>query len=451
MYSDILALLVLLSVGGALLGSIAFVVLRFANIPRIPPLSGWAALVWVGVLLAMGVVVASFLAGTNPLVVTGRESRVTLLLAGLGHLLGAFLIGFIAAGLTGFLPVTKRPNFIRTTLLLTTIAMLFSAMGQLKQTAFCFGGCSESVDLEEPKASATNSEISPEFLSLKQQAEAGDALAQYEIGLRYSEGKGVLKDATQAVSWWRMAAEQGNAPAQRRLGLSYIKREGIPTDDQTENRFSIFLNDQQSGIQWLRKAAEQGDAEAQVILGQGFDGEGLLAKEASLFFSKENLNKDAAPAESVKWYRLAAEQGVADAQVILGKKIFYGKGVPKDPKQAAVWIRKAAEQGHMEGQYRLGWMYVHGLGVTKDDTIAAEWFRKAAEHGYAEAQRWLGAMYGHGYGVPQNIVWAYTWFNLAAAQGNEQAVKNLENISMRMNPEQIAEAKRLSREWKSTQ
>ena len=60
-------------------------------------------------------------------------------------------------------------------------------------------------------------------------------------------------------------------------------------------------------------------------------------------------------------------------------------------------------------------------------------------------------MYYNGQGVPRDYVMAYMWFNLAAAQGQEVAkvASGLRNISERvMTPEQIAEAQRLSREFK---
>ena len=50
-------------------------------------------------------------------------------------------------------------------------------------------------------------------------------------------------------------------------------------------------------------------------------------------------------AEAVKWYRLAAEQGDADAQYNLGLMYDNGNGVPQDYKEAVKWYRLAAEQG----------------------------------------------------------------------------------------------------------
>lgn len=45
-------------------------------------------------------------------------------------------------------------------------------------------------------------------------AELGDVAAQYNLGLMYSNGKGIKQDDAEAVKWYhRKAAEQGNAAA----------------------------------------------------------------------------------------------------------------------------------------------------------------------------------------------------------------------------------------------
>jgi TPR repeat protein len=50
--------------------------------------------------------------------------------------------------------------------------------------------------------------------------------------------------------------------------------------------------------------------------------------------------------QAVRWFRIAAEQGSAEARHILGLAYETGRGVPKDPIEAARWFRLAAEQGH---------------------------------------------------------------------------------------------------------
>jgi len=50
-------------------------------------------------------------------------------------------------------------------------------------------------------------------------ADLGDANAQLQLGILYSEGKGVEKDEKESVKWWTKAAEQGNGDAALLLRL----------------------------------------------------------------------------------------------------------------------------------------------------------------------------------------------------------------------------------------
>ena len=58
--------------------------------------------------------------------------------------------------------------------------------------------------------------------------------------------------------------------------------------------------------------------------------------------------------------RKSAEQGNAEAQVLLSRFYYKGEGVPKDYKEAFTWYRKSAEQGDAEVQYSLGVRYYNG-------------------------------------------------------------------------------------------
>ena len=50
-------------------------------------------------------------------------------------------------------------------------------------------------------------------------AKQGDAVAQYNLGVMYDNGQGVLQDDKTAVKWYTLAAEQGDADAQNNLEL----------------------------------------------------------------------------------------------------------------------------------------------------------------------------------------------------------------------------------------
>ena len=84
----------------------------------------------------------------------------------------------------------------------------------------------------------------------------------------------------------------------------------------------------------------------------------------------------------------------------------YGDGLAADDRgdyaTAARLYRLAAEQGLAEAQNNLGALYGDGKGVPQDYTEAVKWYRLSAEQGLAEAQNKLGALYGDGKGVPQD-------------------------------------------------
>lgn len=71
----------------------------------------------------------------------------------------------------------------------------------------------------------------PKSLSdLRKLADAGDADAQWQMGVRYHDGEGVPEDDAQAVRWFQRAAEQGNVAAQGALGAYYWRGRGVSAD-----------------------------------------------------------------------------------------------------------------------------------------------------------------------------------------------------------------------------
>ena len=67
--------------------------------------------------------------------------------------------------------------------------------------------------------------------------------------------------------------------------------------------------------------------------------------------------------------------------IYLGWMYANGRGVEQDDAEAVKWYRLAAEQGDADAQASLGWMYASGRGVEQDDAEAVKWYRLAAEQG----------------------------------------------------------------------
>jgi hypothetical protein len=62
-------------------------------------------------------------------------------------------------------------------------------------------------------------------------AEQGIAVAQYNLGVMYDNGQGVMQDYAAAVKWYDLAAAQGFADAQYNLGNMYAAGKGVVQDD----------------------------------------------------------------------------------------------------------------------------------------------------------------------------------------------------------------------------
>jgi uncharacterized protein len=120
-----------------------------------------------------------------------------------------------------------------------------------------------------------------------------------------------------------------------------------------------------------------------------------------------------------------------------------GTGVPQNNAEAVKWYRLAAEKGEADAQANLAVMYRDGNGVPQDYAEAVKWFRLAGE---TDAQYNLGVMYANGEGVPKDAVEAYVWFSVAAAQGLKDAAKTRDTAKEKLTPEQLKKGQRQATE-----
>jgi TPR repeat protein len=86
-------------------------------------------------------------------------------------------------------------------------------------------------------------------------ASAGDARAQYRLGILYAHGRGVTVSSREAVGWFRRAAQNGYAPAQYHLGWMLYKGDDVARDAARATRL-------------MQQAAGQGMAAAYLALGR---------------------------------------------------------------------------------------------------------------------------------------------------------------------------------------
>jgi hypothetical protein len=113
--------------------------------------------------------------------------------------------------------------------------------------------------------------------------------------------------------------------------------------------------------------------------------------------------------------RMEAGDGNPRSQALLGLVYEMGAaGVTADPVQALSWFRKAADQGIAWAEIWAGDFYYTGSpGVPKDLYKAIELYKSAAEHGSPSAAFFVGRMYFFGEGVVMNMGEAAGWFRRA--------------------------------------
>jgi localization factor PodJL len=148
-------------------------------------------------------------------------------------------------------------------------------------------------------------------------AAAGNAAAQYELGVAYFDGRNVTRDQKAAAQWLEKAATQGLAPAQYRLATLFEKGLGVGRDPSLAKL-------------WYQRASERGNARAMhnlaVLTAEGATGKPDYATAAI-------------------WFKKAAELGVADSQFNLAILYARGLGVDLNLSQSYVWFAVAAGQG----------------------------------------------------------------------------------------------------------
>jgi hypothetical protein len=143
------------------------------------------------------------------------------------------------------------------------------------------------------------------------QAAAGNAEAQYRMGMMARFGWGMDKDSGVAARWLQQAASQGHPLAQAELGTMYRLGRGVPEDPREAAR-------------WLTVAASTGVSMAQLSIGRMY---------------RDGVGVDRDLVEAYAWFSAAGDNGVMDG-------FAYRSEITKEmsPEQVAEGKRRAAQR-----------------------------------------------------------------------------------------------------------
>ena len=157
-------------------------------------------------------------------------------------------------------------------------------------------------------------------------AEAGDVRAAFMLGGLLSSGRAGMRDDSEALRWFRVAASAGLPVAQYNMALMLSAGRGAERDYA-------------EALRWYEAAGEQGMAEA------GFNAAMLLLNGAPGVPREQTRGVD--------WLRRAADRGLAQAEYNLGVLREFGRGMPRDLNAAGAWYRRASRQGYQPAVERL--------------------------------------------------------------------------------------------------
>lgn len=76
-------------------------------------------------------------------------------------------------------------------------------------------------------------------------------------------------------------------------------------------------------------------------------------------------------------YKLASQQGSAEAALKIGDFYYYGTGIQRDYNRSVQFYHLAAGVNHAQARYNLGFMYQYGLGVPQDFHLAQRYYDAA--------------------------------------------------------------------------
>ena len=157
---------------------------------------------------------------------------------------------------------------------------------------------------------------------------------------------------------------------------------------------------------------------------------------------------------AIKNLGMAADEGHAAANTLIGHLYRDGHGVAPDGLEAARYYARGAELGQCAAQLSLARMYHIGSSKIRDEALAEHWYREAAKRGYPWAQFAIASFHMNGVLVQKDDVQAYFWFSALAENPRrfgdgvglamqEVAIISLLTIRDRMTAEQFIDARDL--------
>ncbi len=203
------------------------------------------------------------------------------------------------------------------------------------------------------------------------------------------------------IEEFSQAAAAGNAAAQFNMGLWCLRQEG-------SGPFPA------PACEWFSKSARQGFAPAQTMMGR-----------VNLGFPGGRRDVDAARS----WFLKAADQGFAEGLYQLAELSVATGDTAGHYEEARGWLEKAGAASHPLALCQLAYLHDEGIGGAADPGKAIALYQEAARQGMPRAWNQLASCFATGHGFEKDAVKALAAYGRAAERlypGAAQAQARLE-------------------------
>ncbi|MEN0046318.1 MAG: tetratricopeptide repeat protein [Bacteroidota bacterium] len=333
------------------------------------------------------------------------------------------------------------------------------------------------------------------FYWCERAARKGYTKAEFLLGWLHEKGMSTHEDESRAELWYDKAAdkeytkavacydfqfiaceenENKTIPSSSSTLVKVIQTDRVKTDLDSISRILILDDPKFNRILQGNSSSAKYNAGMKYLTGVSIDGKPFekdTTKAIKLFHNASiNAHSDSQYrlavllrnlgdyAQSMKWYRQAAEQGHIDAKFDLGYIYYGGNVVEKNMEQAFYWFQqieklqnnpslllilggmyydgvgsvldkkngldfliKATNMGSFEAAFKVGEIYWKDMSNVKK---ALKYYKIAATNGYLKSAFVLGQLYTNGdesRGFVSDIKTAIYWYNLAVAQGHAES------------------------------
>lgn len=249
-----------------------------------------------------------------------------------------------------------------------------------------------------------------------------------------------------------MANDEGNADAMYLIGLMH-EEESMGN----ASNYNYFLENLRKAAYWMKRASDKEQGEAMRWLANasfGYPGLEPNIKEGErLYIALVNRGDNIAMAMLAHRYASGFGGKIDFEKARKYRKLAIANGIQEDSnliKKIDIQTNEfhkrhaGAKKGINEDIIALAWIY----GMAGMQAEGAKWLKLSAERGNRDGQAMLASWYKMGEGLPKDDVLAYMWANIAAMSGNNNDIKTRDEYARYLSKDQLAEAQRLSRNWK---